>query len=136
MLSFSYMLNVYMEYIHNAKKALNECKREHKKHKTSELEAKLVEKEKNVDILVKRQVRIYADNDISELSKSELSKLQDKAAAKTATGTAKGNECKNCIIAKLLKQRKLKLHVPFYKALFPFLQGLIGTSCCFSEKSC
>lgn len=61
--------------IQNAKKALNECKREHKKHKTSELEANLVKKEKNVDILVKRQARIYANNDISELSKSELSKL-------------------------------------------------------------
>ena len=63
--------------IHNAKKALNECKREHKKHKTSELEAKLVKQEKNVDILVKIQAIIYANNDISELLKSELSKLQN-----------------------------------------------------------
>ena len=79
-LSFLYMLNVYMAYynstcIHNAKKALNECKGEHKKHKPSELKDKLVTKEKNADILVKRQARIYANNDISELSKSELSKL-------------------------------------------------------------
>ena len=69
-LPFSYMLNVYMAYynstcIHNARKELNVCKREHKKHKTSELEAKLVNKEKNVDILVKRQARIYANNYIS-----------------------------------------------------------------------
>ena len=42
MLSFSYMLNVYIAYIHNAKKALNECKREHKKHKTSEIKIKLL----------------------------------------------------------------------------------------------
>ena len=50
-LSFLYMLSVHMAYynstcIHNAKKALNECKRDHKKHNTSELEAKLVKKEK------------------------------------------------------------------------------------------
>ena len=130
MLSFSYMLNVYTaQYnsicIHNAKKALNKCKREHKKHKTSELEVKLVKEEKNVDILVKRQARIYANNYISELSKSELSKLQDKAVAKTASGTAKGKECKNCIIAKLFKQRKLKLHVSFCKTLLPMFKRYI-----------
>ena len=76
---------------------------EHKKHETSELESNLVKKEKNVNILVKRQARIYANNDISELSKSELSKLQDKAAAKTASETAKDKEDKNRIIAKLFK---------------------------------
>ena len=128
--SFSYMLNVSMAYynstyIHNAKKALNECKREHKKHKTSELEAKLVKKEKNVDILVKRQARIYANNDISDLSKSEFSKLKDKAAAKTASGTAKGKERKNRIIAKLFKQRKFKFHVSFYKALLPMFKRYV-----------
>ena len=117
-LSFLYMLNVYMAYynstcIHNAKEALNKCKREHRKHKPAELEAKLVKKEKNVETLVKRQARIYANNDISELSKSELSKLQDKATAKTASGTAKSKECKNCIIMKLFKQRKFKLPVSF-----------------------
>ena len=126
-LSFSYMLNVYMAYynstcIHNAKKALNECKREHKKHKTSELEAKLVKKQKNVDMLVKRKARIYTNNDVSELSKSERSKLQDKAAAKTASGTAEGEEHKNRIIAKLFKWRKLMLHVSFYKALLPMFK--------------
>ena len=47
-LSFLYMLNVYMAYynstcIHNAEEAL----KKNKKHKTSELEAKLVKKEKN-----------------------------------------------------------------------------------------
>ena len=124
------MLNVSMAYynstyIHNAKKALNECKREHKKHKTSELEAKLVKKEKNVDILVKRQARIYANNDMSDLSKSEFSKLKDKAAAKTASGTAKGKERKNRIIAKLFKQRKFKFHVSFYKALLPMFKRYV-----------
>ena len=69
----------------------------------SELEAKLVKKEKDVDILVKRLARIYANNDVSELLKSELSKLQDKAATKPASGTAKGKELKNHIIAKLFK---------------------------------
>ena len=48
---------------------------------------------------------MYTNNDISELSKSELSKLQNKAAAKTAGGTAKGKEHKNRIIAELFKQR-------------------------------
>ena len=121
------MLNVYMAYynstcIHNAKKALNECKRDHKKHKTSELKAKLVKKQKYVDMLVKRKARIYTNNDISELSKSELSKLQDKAAAKTASGTAEGEEHKNRIIVKLFKRRKLMLHVSFYKALLPMFK--------------
>ena len=58
------------------------------------------------------------NNDISELPKSELLKLQDKAAAKTANGTAKGKERKNRIIAKLFKQKA--------KASCHFLQGRIG----------
>ena len=75
MLSFLYILHVYMAYynstcIHNAKKALSECKKALKKHKMSELEAKLVKKEKDVDILVKRLARIYANNDIYELLKT------------------------------------------------------------------
>ena len=136
-LSFSYMLNVYMTYYnstctHNAKRALNECEREHKKPKTSELVAKLAKKEKNVDILVKRQATIYANNDISELSKSELSKLKDKAAAQNASRTAKGKERKNFIIGKLFNQRKINL-----MSLFTRLYCLCfsGTSCCFREKS-
>ena len=50
-----------------------------------------------------RWTRIYANNDMSELLKSEFSKLHDKAVAKTTSGTAKGKENKSYIIAKLLK---------------------------------
>ena len=39
------------------------------------------------------------NNDVSELSKSGLSKLQDKTFTKTASEPAKGKECKNGIIA-------------------------------------
>ena len=67
-------------------------------------------------------MRISANNDISVLSKSELSNFQDKAAAKTASGTTKGKEHKNCIIAKLFKQKKLKLHLSFYKVLLPMFK--------------
>ena len=62
------MLNVYMTYynstcIHNATIPLTECKKEHKKYKTFTLEAKLIKKEKNIEVLVKKQTRIYINND-------------------------------------------------------------------------
>ena len=63
--------------------------------------------------------------EISELLKSDLSKLQDKAAAKTASWTGKCKERKSHIITKLFKEGKLNLHVSFYKVLLPMIEWYV-----------